>query len=62
MREKHKWRGGSAATRGKRSLAWKSTAVYQAVQLMHPIYSSLDWIHFFMSQPYFSDRIFIFFL
>ncbi|MBU8854298.1 hypothetical protein C2I27_23680 [Priestia megaterium] len=46
-------RGGSAAARGKRSLAWKSTAVSQAVQLMYPIYSSLDWIHFTMSQPLF---------
>ncbi|MDG0060566.1 hypothetical protein [Priestia sp. P5] len=46
-------RGGSAAARGKRSLAWKSTAVSQAVQLMYSIYSSLDWIHFAMSQPLF---------
>ncbi|MGW5889011.1 hypothetical protein [Priestia megaterium] len=29
---------------GKRSLARKSTAVSQAVQLMSPICSSLDWI------------------
>ncbi|MBY0028159.1 hypothetical protein H7K20_13695 [Priestia aryabhattai] len=35
-------RGGSAAARGKRSLARKSTAVSQAVQLMYPICSSLD--------------------
>ncbi|WP_407728273.1 hypothetical protein ACJMCD_02085 [Priestia megaterium] len=33
-------RGGLAAARGKRSLAWKSTAVSQAVQLMYPICSS----------------------
>ncbi|MBY0093794.1 MULTISPECIES: hypothetical protein [Priestia] len=42
-------RGGSAAARGKRSLARKSTAVSQAVQLIYPICSSLDWIHFVMS-------------
>ncbi|WP_195695069.1 hypothetical protein [Priestia megaterium] len=46
-------RGGSSAARGKPSLARKSTAVSQAVQLMYPIYSSLDWIHFVMSQPLF---------
>ncbi|WP_129708900.1 hypothetical protein [Priestia megaterium] len=39
-------RGGSAAARGKRSLARKSTAVSQALQPMYPICSSLDWIHF----------------
>ncbi|MDR7245143.1 hypothetical protein J2W47_004256 [Priestia megaterium] len=44
-------RGGSAAARGKRSLARKSTAVSQTVQLMYPICSSLDWIHLVMSQP-----------
>ncbi|MDC7767738.1 hypothetical protein POL88_02255 [Priestia megaterium] len=31
---------------GKRSLARKSTPVLQAVQLMYPICSPLDWIHF----------------
>ncbi|MCF8888290.1 hypothetical protein ACQKGA_08515 [Priestia megaterium] len=46
-------RGGSRAARGKRSLARKSTAVLQAVQLMDPICSSLDWIHLIMSQPLF---------
>ncbi|MBX9986605.1 hypothetical protein, partial [Priestia aryabhattai] len=46
-------RGGSAAARGKRSLARKSTAVSQAVQLMYLICSSLDWIHFVMCQPLF---------
>ncbi|MGE1196546.1 hypothetical protein ACQJ18_17745 [Priestia megaterium] len=46
-------RGGSRAACGKRSLARKSTAVSQAVQLMDPIYSSLDWIHLIMSQPRF---------
>ncbi|MGF9887668.1 hypothetical protein ABEX78_03390 [Priestia megaterium] len=39
------------SARGKRSLARKSTAVSQAVQLMYPSCSSLDWIHFVMSQP-----------
>ncbi|MES5265755.1 hypothetical protein [Priestia megaterium] len=34
--------GGSPAACGKRSLARKSTAVLQAVQLMYPICSSLD--------------------
>ncbi|WP_195695812.1 hypothetical protein [Priestia megaterium] len=37
-----KRRGGSPAARGKRSLARKSTAVSQAVQLMSHICSSLD--------------------
>ncbi|MEQ7803889.1 hypothetical protein ABFY79_06240 [Priestia aryabhattai] len=44
-------RGGSAPARGKRSVARKSTAVSQAVQLMYPICSSLDWIHCVISQP-----------
>ncbi|MBY0030025.1 hypothetical protein H7K20_23355 [Priestia aryabhattai] len=35
-------RGGSAAARGKRSLARKSTALSQAVQLMYLICSSFD--------------------
>ncbi|MCM3019264.1 hypothetical protein [Priestia megaterium] len=47
--EKRKRRGGSSAARGKQSLAQKSTAVSQAVQLMYPICSSLDWIHLVMS-------------
>ncbi|MED3956078.1 hypothetical protein P4605_01990 [Priestia aryabhattai] len=34
--------GGSSANRGKRRLARKSTAVSQAVQLMHTICLSLD--------------------
>ncbi|MCM2974987.1 hypothetical protein M3592_06030 [Priestia aryabhattai] len=34
-------RGGSAAARGKRSLARKSNAVSQAVQLIYPICSSV---------------------
>ncbi|MBX9969902.1 hypothetical protein ACFW1J_23795 [Priestia aryabhattai] len=37
-----KRRGGSPAARGKRSLARKSTAASQAVQLISHIYSSLD--------------------
>ncbi|MGN7228781.1 hypothetical protein ACTHQ0_03300 [Priestia megaterium] len=48
-----KRRGGSAATRGKRSLARKSTAVSQAVQLMSPVCSSFDWIHLIMFQSHF---------
>ncbi|MDT0148326.1 hypothetical protein ABE036_11050 [Priestia aryabhattai] len=39
--QEHKRRGGLPAARGKRSLARKSTAVSQAVQLMYPICSSL---------------------
>ncbi|MBX4160277.1 MULTISPECIES: hypothetical protein [Priestia] len=35
-------RGGSAAARGKRSLARKSTAAWQVVQLSYLICSSLD--------------------
>ncbi|ADF37832.1 hypothetical protein [Priestia megaterium] len=49
--QERKRRGGSAAARGKRSLAWKSTAVSQAVQLMYPVCSSLEWIHVIISQP-----------
>ncbi|MCI4619980.1 hypothetical protein [Priestia megaterium] len=47
--EKRKRRGGSATTCGKQSLAQKSTAASQAVRLMYPICSSLDWIHLVMS-------------
>ncbi|MET3407668.1 hypothetical protein ABIC59_005137 [Priestia aryabhattai] len=39
-------------SRGKRSLARKSTAVSQAVQLLYPICSSLDCIDFVMSQSH----------
>ncbi|WP_121945641.1 hypothetical protein [Priestia megaterium] len=35
-----KRRGGSSAARGKRSLAWKSTAVGKAVQIIYPDWSS----------------------
>ncbi|MFP7735981.1 hypothetical protein ACLHDF_21765 [Priestia aryabhattai] len=49
--QERKRRGGSSAARGKRSLAQNSTAVSQAVQLMYPICSSLDWINFVMSPP-----------
>ncbi|WP_181903698.1 hypothetical protein [Priestia megaterium] len=38
---------------GKRSLARKSTAVSQAVQLIYSICSSLDWIHLIISRPLF---------
>ncbi|MEK4818905.1 MULTISPECIES: hypothetical protein [Priestia] len=37
--------GGSSATRAKRRLARKLTAVSQAVQLMHTICLSLYWIN-----------------
>ncbi|MET3685253.1 hypothetical protein ABIC37_000762 [Priestia megaterium] len=37
--QERKRRGGSAAARGKRSHARKSTAVSQAVQLLYPICS-----------------------
>ncbi|MHC8970910.1 hypothetical protein [Priestia aryabhattai] len=40
--QESKRRGGSPAARGKRSLAWKSTAVSKAVQLIYLICSSLD--------------------
>ncbi|QDZ78148.1 hypothetical protein D0440_01555 [Priestia megaterium] len=43
-------RGGSAPARGKRSLARKSTAVSQAVQLMCLISSSFDHILLVTSQ------------
>ncbi|MDM8147761.1 hypothetical protein [Priestia megaterium] len=48
-----KRRGGSAAARVKRSLARKSTAVSQAVQLMSPVCSSFGWIHLIMFQSHF---------
>ncbi|MDI3092651.1 hypothetical protein QJ133_16120 [Priestia megaterium] len=40
--QERKRRGGSSPARGKRSLARKSTAVSQAVQLIYPICSPLD--------------------
>ncbi|WP_121944455.1 hypothetical protein [Priestia megaterium] len=40
--QERKRRGGSSSARGKRSLARKSTAVSQAVQLIYPICSSLE--------------------
>ncbi|MGW5888062.1 hypothetical protein [Priestia megaterium] len=40
--QERKRRGGSPAARGKRSLARKSTAVSQTVQLLYLICSSLD--------------------
>ncbi|MED3893793.1 hypothetical protein SFC34_24810 [Priestia aryabhattai] len=50
--QERKRRGGSAASRGKRSLARKSTAVSQAVQLLYPICSSLGCIDFVMPQSH----------
>ncbi|MGG2090199.1 hypothetical protein ABFY59_24855 [Priestia aryabhattai] len=50
--QERKRRGGSAAARGKRSLARKSTAVSQAVQLLYPICSSLEYIDFVMPQSH----------
>ncbi|MEW4230114.1 hypothetical protein [Priestia megaterium] len=47
--QERKRRGGSAAARGKRSLARKSTAVSQAVQFIYTSCSSLDDIDFVMS-------------
>ncbi|MBY0095026.1 hypothetical protein P4652_13025 [Priestia megaterium] len=49
--QERKRRGGSPAARGKRSLERKSTAVEQAVHIIYPDCSSLDGIHFVMSQP-----------
>ncbi|MGO1099591.1 hypothetical protein P5618_016455 [Priestia megaterium] len=40
--QERKRRGGSSAAHGKRSLARKSPAVSQAVQLMYPICLFLD--------------------
>ncbi|PVE66105.1 hypothetical protein [Priestia megaterium] len=40
--QERKRRGGSSSAPGKRSLARKSTAVSQAVQLIYPICSSLE--------------------
>ncbi|MCM3181880.1 hypothetical protein [Priestia megaterium] len=40
--QERKRRGGSSDARGKRSLARKSTAMSQAVQLMYLICSSLN--------------------
>ncbi|MED3879709.1 hypothetical protein [Priestia megaterium] len=54
--QERKRRGGSAAARGKRSFAWKSTAVLQAVQLMYSSFLSLDWIDFVTSQPLLISR------
>ncbi|WEA42681.1 hypothetical protein [Priestia aryabhattai] len=49
-----KRRGGSAAARGKRSLARKSTAVSEAVQLVYSSYLSLGWAGFVTSPPLFN--------
>ncbi|MDO6850624.1 hypothetical protein Q4S57_21990 [Priestia megaterium] len=40
--QERKRRGCSVAARGKRSLAQKSTAACQAVQIIYPICSYLD--------------------
>ncbi|WP_280640310.1 hypothetical protein [Priestia aryabhattai] len=41
--------GQGGDSRGKRSLARKSTAVSQAVQLICTSCSSFDWVHFVMA-------------
>ncbi|NGY85838.1 hypothetical protein [Priestia megaterium] len=45
--------GQSEDSCGKRRLAWKSTAVSKAVQLMYLICSSLGWIQLVLSRPLF---------
>ncbi|MGG3192617.1 hypothetical protein [Priestia aryabhattai] len=40
--QESKRRGGSPPARGKRSLAWKSTAASKAVQFIYLICTSLD--------------------
>ncbi|WP_161553975.1 hypothetical protein [Priestia megaterium] len=52
--QERKRRGGSPASRGKRSLAWKSPVLLQEVQLLAPICSSLDGIDLVMSQAHIS--------
>ncbi|QTL50823.1 hypothetical protein [Priestia aryabhattai] len=54
--QERKRRGGSSTACGKQSLARKSTAVSQAVQLLYPICLSLDWIDVVMSQSVFTSR------
>ncbi|AQU73003.1 hypothetical protein CN978_12310 [Priestia megaterium] len=49
--------GQDEDSRGKQSLARKSTAVSQAVQLMYSICLSLDWIHLVISQPLVYDYL-----
>ncbi|WP_260870806.1 hypothetical protein [Priestia megaterium] len=44
---------GSSLALGKRSLAGRSTAVSQAVQIIYPICSSLEGIDLVMSQSLF---------
>ncbi|WP_165351681.1 hypothetical protein [Priestia megaterium] len=51
--QERKRREGSSAASGKQSLARKSTAVSQAVQLIYPICSSLDWNDVAISQSLF---------
>ncbi|MBY0196873.1 hypothetical protein H7U05_06095 [Priestia megaterium] len=51
--QERKRRGGSSAARGKRSLARKSTAVSSdPCELIYPICSYLDWVHFVIIQPF----------
>ncbi|MBD8845360.1 MULTISPECIES: hypothetical protein [Priestia] len=51
--QERKRRGGSSAACGKRSLSRKATAAEQAVQIMYPDCSSLNWIPVVMFQPLF---------
>ncbi|MGR6336926.1 hypothetical protein ACU5CE_03615 [Priestia megaterium] len=48
-RQEHRRQGGSSPALGKRSLARRSTAVSQAVQIIYPICSSLNGIYLVMS-------------
>ncbi|MCM3094914.1 hypothetical protein [Priestia megaterium] len=57
--QERKRRGGSAAARGKRSLAWKSTAVQQAVQLMlsYLFVFRMDSCRYFSTSSFFNELI-----
>ncbi|WP_312036089.1 hypothetical protein [Priestia aryabhattai] len=57
--QERKRRGGSAAARGKRSLAWKSTAVSQAIQLMlsYLFVFRMDSCRYFSTSSFFNERI-----
>ncbi|WP_195783340.1 hypothetical protein [Priestia megaterium] len=57
--QKRKRRGGSPAAPGKRSLAWKSPAVSQAVQFIPPICLSLGGIDLDMSQALFYETLWL---
>ncbi|MBX9987853.1 hypothetical protein, partial [Priestia aryabhattai] len=54
--QERKRRGGSAAARGKRSLARKSTAVSQAVQLMSPVCFYIRFISLCLSLVFSSQK------